>query len=875
MRNSLQYLILILFFFTYNCFSQIIKGTVFSDEGIVVSNATVVLKAGDSTAVLSFAISDAQGKYRISTKGLTSFIMEYKSLSYITKIEHFSDFNLSTNQEYTHDVVLEANLNQLEEVYITSEKRITVKKDTVVFNPDSFKDGTERVVEDLIKNLPGMEIDRDGRISFKGNPVERLLLDGDDLFDDNYTIGTKNIDVDMVDKLETIENYVKNPLLHGIQNTNSVAINLNLKKGKTDLSGTANLGGGIENKADVHLTLLGISKALKSFVVGSYNNLGKEYSPYNYFSGRVASGNKDEENFGLQKIIQDVSFYTDVSDEQGNINNNLFLSGNALLTISDKISGKINVDHKSDEIERTTFSAINFLDENLTDISQSQSIIKKPELVNLKSDFIFKLSDKSNLVSETGFKHDQSFINNEILLNNNLQQSFTDFSENRFFQKLNYTRRLDKNKALLGYITYGKSKLSQSLLITPDYRINDLTDSRQFIVSEKEFLDFSAHFLRGNDNFKIKTGMGYTYDKIGFYSKFTFDTLLYSENNFKYINQFPWIENELFFKVNRWNFSTQIKTMYLFQKINDSFGKKIKQKGSWVVLPKLRISYPFNNMQSLRFTASYNERLINENYLFENQIVTSNIQSVRNDVSLDGLRSIALDVGFYHNDFNKLFQYYLGINYLSNQNSYMSNLGFNEIFNIDLRKLYGVGNDNYSLYAGLDRYARFIKSNVKINTSVGINSYQNTINDLDIRENVSYYNMSSLKVKTGFFGVVNFENYLQYNYTAFQTNDSDWLGFSSLHNSFKTYINPRKHVFFNIDLRYYVPDLSKKQDFMFIDTSITFSSKNQKMEYSLISKNVSAKKNEFTHINYSDYYTGSSSYNLMKPYLLFSMRFRF
>src|SRR5690606_6933794 len=120
---------------------------------------------------------------------------------------------------------------------------------------------------------------------------------------------------------------------------------------------------------------------------------------------------------------------------------------------------------------------------------------------------------------------------------------------------------------------------------------------------------------------------------------------------------------------------------------------------------------------------------------------------------------------------------------------------------------------------------------------------QNNINDLGIRDNLVFSNMVSLNVKTGFFGIINFENFSRFNHTAFKTDDSDWMGFSSLHNSFKIYLNPTSRIRFTTDFRYYLPDLSKNNDFLFIDTQLTFTSKNQKISYSLISKNISAKKN--------------------------------
>ena len=86
--------------------------------------------------------------------------------------------------------------------------------DTTSFNVSAYKDGTERKIQDIIKKLPGVQLnEKTGEIKYKGNSIETVTLDGDDLFGYDYTIGTKNINVDMVDKVQAIENYTKKSTL--------------------------------------------------------------------------------------------------------------------------------------------------------------------------------------------------------------------------------------------------------------------------------------------------------------------------------------------------------------------------------------------------------------------------------------------------------------------------------------------------------------------------------------------------------------------------------------------------------------------------------------------------------------------------------------
>jgi hypothetical protein len=79
--------------------------------------------------------------------------------------------------------------------------------------------------------LPGIEVnDKTGEITYKGKPIETVNLEGDNLFGFNYAIGTKNINVDMVEEVQVIENFSANPLLKGIDSNDKVALNLKLKR---------------------------------------------------------------------------------------------------------------------------------------------------------------------------------------------------------------------------------------------------------------------------------------------------------------------------------------------------------------------------------------------------------------------------------------------------------------------------------------------------------------------------------------------------------------------------------------------------------------------------------------------------------------------
>src|SRR5690606_13674413 len=120
-------------------------------------------------------------------------------------------------------------------------------------------DGSERTVEDMLKKLPGIKVADNGQISFKNRLNKRFLIEGDDIFDQNYVSRSRNISIDIIDKVQALDHFSDNPLLKGVLDTDDVALNLTLKKGVSEFSGNIAVGLGLEDKYLLDATVLRIS----------------------------------------------------------------------------------------------------------------------------------------------------------------------------------------------------------------------------------------------------------------------------------------------------------------------------------------------------------------------------------------------------------------------------------------------------------------------------------------------------------------------------------------------------------------------------------------------------------------------------------------
>lgn len=285
---SSKFPLLILLLFTNNLKSQTIEGSVYDIFGTQL-NATIFFKEiANDTITKEFVITES-GKFKKKlNNSYNKILLEiaangyHKQTSIIDKPDK--------EKAYSFDFVLNRiETNRLEEVVIIGKKRqFEIKEDTIAYTVSRFTDGSERKIEDVIRKLPGIELnERTGLIKYKGKAIETVTLDGDNLFGYNYMLGTKNINVDMVDQIEAIDNYSENPLLKGIEQGGKVALNLKLKKGITDFSGDIDFGVGLFNNKtqayDLSSNILGITNTYKSFATLSHNNIGVNQTPFDYF----------------------------------------------------------------------------------------------------------------------------------------------------------------------------------------------------------------------------------------------------------------------------------------------------------------------------------------------------------------------------------------------------------------------------------------------------------------------------------------------------------------------------------------------------------------------------------------------------------------
>src|SRR5688572_18628010 len=209
-----------------------VKGTLTdsaSAQGI--PDATVSILASRDSTLVSFTLTSNSGYFEIKNLDTGSY---YLQVSY----QGFENLVLSFEVTAEKPVVdlgarnLSRQYKTLEEV-IVQDAPVKVKGDTIAYNANYFKTKPNATAEDLLKKLPGVQVDKDGTVKAQGENVQKVYVDGKEFFGSDPKQATKNLSADMIAEVEVYDDMSEQAKFNGIDDgSRSKAINLKLKKEK-------------------------------------------------------------------------------------------------------------------------------------------------------------------------------------------------------------------------------------------------------------------------------------------------------------------------------------------------------------------------------------------------------------------------------------------------------------------------------------------------------------------------------------------------------------------------------------------------------------------------------------------------------------------
>ena len=268
-----------LFFISVIAFTQsnngIVQGIVKDSIAMVpISYATVSVVSLKDSSLVSFTISSKGGSFEMKNLawGQYQLICSFEGLQ--TKSIPFS---VSTDSSIADlgSIYLQPLYKTMDAVIIKDNAPVKIKGDTLAFNADAFKTKPNAVVEDLLKKLPGVQVDRNGNVTAQGEEVQKIYVDGKEFFGNDPKLATKNLTADMIDQVEVYDDMSEQSKFNKIDDgSRSKAINLKLKKDKKKGTFGKIFGGyGTDERYDAGINAYSFKAARQATVIGKTNNI--------------------------------------------------------------------------------------------------------------------------------------------------------------------------------------------------------------------------------------------------------------------------------------------------------------------------------------------------------------------------------------------------------------------------------------------------------------------------------------------------------------------------------------------------------------------------------------------------------------------------
>ncbi len=739
-----------------NGFSQTIRfqGKVLDTLQQPLVFANVIAEPKEDIA-MRFAFTDEDGRFQLKLQKDKSYTIKVSFLGYKSKV---FTFLAATNT--VKNIVLSESKNVLEEVTIDAVLAVIVKEDTISYKTKHFVTGEERKLREVLKKLPGVEVDRDGNVKVNGRRVTKVLVENKQFFTGDSKLAVNNIPADAVNEIEILDNYTDIALLKGLEDSNDLAMNIKLKKDKKKFwFGDVETGKGTKESYLIHPSLFYYSPKRSMNFIGDFNTTGKKsftFKDYLDFEG------------GYSKILLKTNTYFSLMNDDFSkfLTNQDFKSskhtfGGANITesISDKtdLIGYVIYSKSDNELENQT---INTYTGNGADLIENrisknnpnnQFVIGKLGLNNtqengakLKLTSILKKSDNTSINSVN-----TNYNAATKLIETNVNATNLDFKQN-----LEWYKSLTDNQTLTLLVNYQYAK-GNSLVNwnTNNYQFQNLiplvSDTKYDVFKDKNTISQNAslllkHYWTFADFVHLYTTVG---AQIYFDDYLTNEYQLQSNNtvnnfssagfgndiHFRFTNLYSGVH--LKFQKGKFIFKPGLFYHQYLRKLNQI--NSIKSLDKNYVLPELSIKYNINRSEKINLL--YNLKVRFPSVLrLSNQYTLTNFNSIyQGDDNLENELYHQLNVHYYKFNMFKNLNYNLSINYIKKEKSLKSTNQINGINYIARLVILDNADENLSFNGGVSKGFNGYK--LSLNSNASFSNYLQLVNsNLQRNKSISY-----------------------------------------------------------------------------------------------------------------------------------------
>lgn len=246
-------------------------------ENLPQNSVVVYLVSENNTTIINYTSTNEKGLFEFTIPNNSNYFLQVKSLRFDTTtvkiLNEKSFYEIQVNEKQSYKT------KTLEEVVIKKELLVKKTGDSIKYKAKDFISKADRTLEDLIKNIPGLEVDSEGVISYQGKKVTNFYIEGDDFLSKIYRTATQNLNVDMIDEIQILEKNQHIKMLQGKIESKNTGLNIVLKddfKGKWVYN--LEFGTGYKNLYKINPMATFFNKKFKSINFVKANNVGEDLS---------------------------------------------------------------------------------------------------------------------------------------------------------------------------------------------------------------------------------------------------------------------------------------------------------------------------------------------------------------------------------------------------------------------------------------------------------------------------------------------------------------------------------------------------------------------------------------------------------------------
>ena len=394
------------------------------------NSATVSLVYAKDSSLVSFSRTNEAGVFNFKNVAPGNYLI---SVSYVGYVPKWVPVITGTEKTVEMGLIYMNDVNTMSTVTVTARRPpVVINGDSVEFNSENFKTAPNAVVEDLLKKMPGMEVDKAGGITVNGKKVTKVFVNGKEFFTGDPVMATKNLPADAVDKIQVYDRKSDQAMFTGIDDgSEETAINLKLKKDRNKSTfGKLNGGAGTPSVFDLQGNVNVINNDEQLSAIGGANNTNRQnFSNRNIINfsggggGRPGAGGGVTVNFSggsgeTDANAQGIADTYSIGGNYSNIFNDKKTEFNANLSVSDVTRNNISSSFTQNLTPGNAFNRIS----NANSIAgNKQQNFGSTIDHKVNDNFSFRFTPSLGFQQTTNYSEDstQTYLTNGNLLNSN------------------------------------------------------------------------------------------------------------------------------------------------------------------------------------------------------------------------------------------------------------------------------------------------------------------------------------------------------------------------------------------------------------------------------------------------------------------------